>query len=237
MFLTVLGFGMGNYKDASLEQIADHGNGNYAYIDTIGEAKKVLVREVSSTLVTIAKDVKLQLEFNPVKVKSFRLIGYENRVLAHRDFNDDQKDAGDIGAGHTVTALYEIVPTGAASSGARPVVDPLKYQRTITPSERAHSNELLTLKMRYKAPDGERSELAEWPILDQETTMRAASNDFAFAAAVAAFGMILRDSPHRGQASIGMVEDLATRGAAIDLFGYRAEFLTLVNRAQSLGVR
>ena len=236
VFLTVLGFGMGNYKDATLEQLADHGNGNYAYIDTIGEARKVLVREISSTLVTIAKDVKIQLEFNPRHVSSFRLIGYENRVLAHQDFNDDKKDAGDIGAGHTVTALYELVPAGS-SSGGRPAVDPLKYQRTTTPTEAALTDEWLTLKMRYKAPDGDTSKLSEWPITDRSVTLDRASRDLSFAAAVAAFGMILRDSRHRGDATLGLVEDLATRGAAVDRFGYRAEFLDLVKRARRLGVQ
>src|SRR5262249_53228827 len=164
VFLTVLGFGMGNLKDSTLEKLADKGHGNYAYIDTINEARKVLVEQMGGTLVTIAKDVKIQVEFNPAKVNAYRLIGYENRLLKAEDFNDDKKDAGDIGAGHTVTALYEVVPAGKKIN--LPGVDPLKYQQGSAPTEAARGPDLLTLKLRYKAPDGDTSKLLEFPVVD-----------------------------------------------------------------------
>lgn len=232
VFLTVLGFGMGNIKDSALEQLADKGNGNYAYIDTIREAKKVLVEEMGSTLITIAKDVKIQVEFNPAEVASYRLIGYENRILRDEDFNDDTKDAGEIGAGHTVTALYEIVPAGREID--LPDVDPLKYQRPAGTAGPAASGELLTLKLRYKEPDGDKSRLLEFPVVDVGKTFKDADADFAFAAAVASFGMLLRDSEHRGNATFSTVLDLAEAGRGEDTHGYRAEFIDLVKKAAAL---
>jgi Ca-activated chloride channel family protein len=223
---------MGNLKDATMENLADKGNGNYAYIDTIREAKKVLVDEIGSTMVTIAKDVKIQVEFNPAEVSAYRLIGYENRILAAEDFNDDTKDAGEIGAGHTVTALYEIVPAGVESD--LPGVDPLKYQRTTEPTREAGSGELFTIKLRYKKQDGDKSSLLSFPVTDPGTGYAAAPPDFKFAAAVASFGMILRDSPHKGSATFESVIELAGEGLGRDAHGYRAEFIELVRKARSL---
>ncbi len=206
--LSALGFGMGNYKDSTLETLADKGDGNYAYIDTLNEARKVLVEQLASTLVTIAKDVKIQVEFNPAQVSAYRLIGYENRLLRKEDFNDDTKDAGDIGAGHAVTACYELVPAGTAVP--TPAVDPLKYQQPVITSPAARSGELLTLKIRYKEPDGNKSSLLEYVVRDSGARFGSASPDFKFAAAVAAFGMILRDSPHKGNATMDSVLQWAT---------------------------
>ncbi len=234
IFLSVLGFGTGNLKDATMEQLADHGNGNYGYIDSLQEARKVLVREGGATLETIAKDVKIQVEFNPAEVAAFRLIGYENRVLAHRDFNDDTKDAGEIGAGHTVTALYEVVPVGVPLDVAAGDVDDLKYQEPGAPSGAAWSGELMTVKLRYKRPDGDVSVPFDVPVRDER---RPPSEDFRFAAAVAAFGMTLRDSAHRGGIGFDAVYDLAVQGAGPDPFGYRSEFLRLVQRAGELSGR
>ncbi len=232
VFLTVLGFGMGNYKDSTLEKLADMGNGNYAYIDTINEARKVLVDEINSTLVTIAKDVKIQVEFNPIQVSAYRLIGYENRLLRQEDFNDDTKDAGEIGAGHTVTALYEIVPAGKGLQ--IPGVDPLKYQTPMGATDVAQSGELLTLKLRYKQPDGETSRLLEFPVRDGDKAYSQASQDFKFAAAVASFGMILRQSPYQGNGTLAAVLELAQEGKGSDPHGYREEFLELVKQAIEL---
>ncbi len=232
VFLTVLGFGMGNYKDSTLEKLADRGNGNYAYIDTINEARKVLVDEINSTLVTIAKDVKIQIEFNPLQVSAYRLIGYENRLLRKEDFNDDTKDAGEIGAGHTVTALYEIVPAGKGLE--IPGVDPLKYQTPMSTTDVAQSGELLTLKLRYKQPDGQTSQLLEFPVRDGDKAYSQASQDFKFAAAVASFGMILRQSPYQGNGTLDAVLELAEEGKGSDPHGYRGEFLELVKRAGAL---
>ena len=232
VFLTVLGFGMGNYKDSTLEKLADMGNGNYAYIDTINEARKVLVDEINSTLVTIAKDVKIQIEFNPLQVSAYRLIGYENRLLRKEDFNDDTKDAGEIGAGHTVTALYEIVPAGKGLQ--IPGVDPLKYQTPMGTTDVAQSGELLTLKLRYKQPDGETSRLLEFPVRDGDKAYSQASQDFKFAAAVASFGMILRQSPYQGNGTLASVLELAQEGKGSDPHGYREEFLELVKQARAL---
>ncbi len=233
VFLSVLGFGRGNLQDAQMEAIADRGNGNYAYIDSMNEGRRVLVDQISSTLVTIAKDVKLQVEFNPMKVAAFRLIGYENRVLAHQDFNDDRKDAGEIGAGHSVTALYEVVPLGVPLEWAG--IDDLKYQEPRTLSESAASDELLTLKLRYKEPDAETSQLLSIPLDDSDVVFDESSRNLRFAAAVAQFGMILRDSPHRGAMSLEDVRAIARDaidGRDDDL---RWEFLDLVGRAISLG--
>ncbi len=225
--LTVLGLGMGNYKDSMLEKLADKGNGNYAYLDTLQEAKKVLVEQASGTFVTIAKDVKLQLEFNPARVQAYRLIGYENRLLRSEDFNDDLKDAGDLGAGHTVTALYEVVPVGEQVE--LPLVDPLKYQRG--GAVIAEGNELLTVKLRYKHPEGESSRVMSFAVMDGPAS--EPSPDARFAAAVAEFGLLLRDSPHKGTSSWSGVLELASSSVGED--PYRREFLELVKRAQELG--
>jgi Ca-activated chloride channel family protein len=256
VFLTALGFGMGNLKDATLEQLADKGNGNYAYIDGEREARKVFVEQMAGTLVTIAKDVKLQLEFNPAQVASYRLIGYENRALRNEDFNNDKKDAGDIGAGHTVTALYELTPTAAVPANATPAaVDALKYQRPASLAEAAQNGELLTLKLRYKQPDADQSQLIEHPVKDGGKIYAQASADFKFASAVALFGMLLRQSPYHGQASFDTVLELAKEAIAAgpsvaeqqrkeaagvkeevvgDANGYRGEFIQLVEIAKSL---
>jgi Ca-activated chloride channel family protein len=234
IFLTVLGLGMGNYKDSTMEMLADKGNGNYAYLDTMAEARKVLVREAGATLVTIAKDVKIQVEFNPAQVKAYRLLGYENRLLRAEDFNDDRKDAGEIGAGHTVTALYEVVPRGAGSATRVRGVDPLRYQTTRKLSGEAHSGELLTLKLRYKEPLGQRSRLLSTPVLDRGLALSRSSDNFRFSAAVAAFGMLLRRSVHRADASFGMVRELARGARGQDPHGYRGEFLVLVDKAAEL---
>jgi Ca-activated chloride channel family protein len=247
VFLSVLGFGMGNLKDHKLESLADKGNGHYAYIDTLQEAQKVLVDQLGGTLFTIAKDVKIQIEFNPGKVGAYRLIGYENRKLAAQDFNDDTKDAGEVGAGHSVTALYEIVPPGLEINVAG--VDPLKYQTPETgnanlpigeapASEPAivESDELMTVKLRYKQPDGDTSKKVEIPVNPPPIAGVGMdpSGDFKFAAAVAEFGMILRGSAYKGNANLDQVLDLARQGKGDDEDGYRAEFLQLVKLAQSL---
>ena len=233
VFLSVLGFGMGNYKDSTLEKLADKGNGNYAYVDSLQEARKVLVEEMGGTLITIAKDVKIQVEFNPAVVGAYRLIGYENRLLRAEDFNDDTKDAGEIGAGHTVTALYEVVPAG--KEGALPGIDALKYQKPVEVSRESKGGELLTLKLRYKEPDGSTSKLMQFPVSDRGTSWAQASRDFKFASAVAALGMILRDSPYKGNATLGSVLDLAEAGKGEDKQGYRAEFIELVRTMRGLG--
>ncbi len=231
LFLTVLGFGMGNYQDSTLEKLADHGNGNYAYIDTFNEARKVLVHDLSATLMTIAKDVKIQVEFNPTRVGAYRLIGYENRRLENRDFNDDTKDAGEIGAGHSVTALYEVVPAGAPIPTG---VDALKYQHARQPSTAASSSELMTVKLRYKHPTGTKSQMMSVPVEDRRTPLTQTTDDFRFSAAVAAFGMLLRGSEHRGSASYDMVRELAHGAEGSDPFGYRSEFVGLVSKAARL---
>ena len=233
VYLTVLGFGMGNLNDATLEQLADHGNGNYAYIDTMNEATKVLVTDIASTLVTIAKDVKIQVEFNPSQVASYRLIGYENRALAHQDFNDDTKDAGEIGAGHTVTALYEIVPAaeGSASAGK---VDDLEYQTPRATNDRANSGEMFTLKLRYKDPDGDSSKLIERTFVDTGASMADAAPGMSLAAAVAELGMLLRDSEHKGTSTYASAKQLAQRAAKSDPHGYRAELIRLIDAASKI---
>ncbi len=232
VFLTVLGFGMGNYKDSTLEKLADKGNGNYAYIDDIAEARKVLVQQAGATLVTIAKDVKIQVEFNPKWASSYRLIGYENRLLANEDFNNDKKDAGDIGAGHTVTALYEVVPVGAPSPAGS--VDALKYQKPAAPSDAQASDELMTVKLRYKAPQGDTSKLISEVIKARSTELSKTSNTFRYAASVAAFGMLLRDSAHAGNADFGMVKALAEGAESRDPHGYWREYLGMVRQAERL---
>jgi len=232
IFLTILGFGMGNYKDGRMEQLADKGNGNYFYIDNLMEAKKVFVNDMRGTLFTIAKDVKLQLEFNPAKVKAYRLIGYENRMLNKEDFADDTKDAGELGAGHTVTALYEIIPFG--SEEEIPGVDELKYQDNKISSQAFKNKEILTLKLRYKKPDGNKSKLIVHPLLDKNIVLARTSDNFKFSAAVAAFGMLLRDSEFKGDAGYESVLELARDGKGKDYFGYRAEFIQLVEKCSLL---
>lgn len=226
IFLTVLGFGMGNYQDDRLELLADKGNGNYAYIDTLQEARKTLVREMGATLVTIARDVKIQVEFNAAEVAGYRLIGYENRLLEHQDFNDDAKDAGEIGAGHTVTAFYQIVPAGQKVPGSD--IDDLKYSRPHEKTAAADSGELATVKLRYKPPSGGASRLLSQSVRDEDRRFDQASGDFQFGASVAAFGMVLRDSEYRGTASGRRIREWAGAGRANDPHGDRAEFLALV---------
>jgi Ca-activated chloride channel family protein len=233
IFLTVLGFGMGNYKDSKMEKLADKGNGNYAYIDTLKEAKKVLVTELGGTLVTIAKDVKIQIEFNPVYVDSYRLIGYENRVLAKEDFNDDTKDAGELGAGHTVTALYEIIPAEPADV-TESDSEELKYQETNIKEEAYTSLELMTIKFRYKKPDGDTSILIQKPVVDEQTPLTASSDNFRFSAAVAEWGLLLRDSAYKGNASYDQVLDLANGAKGRDEQGYREDFIRLVQLSKLL---
>lgn len=236
VFLTTLGVGTDNYKDALMQKLADKGNGNYAYLDTLEEAQKVLIDQMSGTLVTIAKDVKIQVEFNPAQVGAYRLIGYEKRMLRKEDFNNDKKDAGEIGAGHTVTALYEIVPAGVEIRGGE--VDDLKYQHPAEEKPERYvadgSKELLTLKLRYKQPDGDKSRLLEFPVTDNGRRFASASADFRFATAVAEFGMLLRDSEFKGNSSYGAVRELAEAAKGADAEGYRSEFLTLVKAAQRL---
>jgi Ca-activated chloride channel family protein len=234
VFLTVLGFGMGNHNDAMLEQISGKGNGNYAFIDTEKEARKVLVEQTDATLVTIAKDVKLQVEFNPAQVSAYRLIGYENRMLAKEDFNDDQKDAGEIGAGHAVTALYEIVPAGKQADAIAPKVDDLKYQSVLQPTAAAANSETLTIKLRYKAPDGDTSQLVEFPVTDAGKSFADADIDIRFAAAVAGFGMKLRRSEYAGNWTYADVEAAAAGATGSDPYGLRAEFIELVRKAAQL---
>jgi Ca-activated chloride channel family protein len=232
--LTTLGFGMGNYKDDTLEVLADRGNGNHFYIDDEREARKVLVEQIGGTLVTIAKDVKIQVEFNPSVVGAYRLLGYENRMLAKEDFNDDRKDAGEIGSGHDVTALYELVPPGEAA--ALPKVDALKYQRPSSPAAEG-SGESLTVKLRYKEPDGETSRLLSVPVTDGGATIETASDDLRFAAAVAAFGMSLRESAEKGSASLDLSARLAGDALGKDAGGYRRGFLDLLDRARAIAPR
>ena len=234
VFLTVLGYGMGNYQDSKMQQLADKGNGNHAYIDGISEAKKVLVNEFGGTLFTIAKDVKLQVEFNPAKVQGYRLIGYENRMLAKEDFNDDKKDAGEMGSGHTVTALYEIIPVGVNSDFLKGV-DSLKYQKNIVPlSKSSYTDEMMTVKFRYKTPDGEVSKLIEHPVLDKQITIVKTSDNFRFASSVAEFGMLLRNSAFKSSSSFDNVLIMARKAKGNDEEGYRSEFVRLVESAQML---
>ncbi len=227
VFLTVCGFGMGNYKDYTMEELSRNGNGNYFYIDQIAEAKKVFVKEMRATLFTIAKDVKLQVEFNPAKVQAYRLIGYENRMLKTEDFEDDKKDAGELGAGHTVTALYELIPVGVQSEFVKNAPK-LKYQATEKTSK-ANTNELLTIKFRYKKPSEDVSKLMEESVVNSEVlTLPQSSENFRFAAAVAEFGLLLRQSEFKAQASYEQATELAKGAMGKDEEGYRNEFLRLV---------
>ncbi|NLV43220.1 MAG: VWA domain-containing protein [Candidatus Hydrogenedentes bacterium] len=233
VFLTVLGYGMGNLKDDALEMLASKGNGNYAYINDYSEARRVLVEQVSGTLATIAKDAKIQVEFNPARVSEYRLLGYENRMLAAKDFNDDTKDAGEIGAGHTVTALYQIVPKGVSIG---PGVDPLRYQQEdkeekVLPTPE-NADELMFVKLRYKQPDGADSSLIEIPVSSDTADAENVSSDFRFAAAVAGFGLLLRDSPHKGTATFDSIRELAT--SAVDSDHYRETFLNLIVTAKTI---
>ena len=227
IFLSVLGVGDDNLNDSTMEKLADRGNGNYAYLDSLDEARRALVAEAGSTLVTVAKDVKIQIEFNPHMVVAYRLVGYENRLLNRQDFNDDRKDAGDIGAGRTVTALYEIVPPGEPLDG--PPVDPLKYQQPR--AAMTSSRELMTVKVRYKKPDESVSQVMSVPVDDRD---RPLTGTLGFAAAVAEFGMLLRGSEFRGDATWSSVQTLARQHRADDVDGYRAEFVRLVDLAATL---
>lgn len=231
IFLTVLGYGMGNIKDSKMETLANKGNGNYAYIDNISEARKVLINEFGGTLFTIAKDVKLQVEFNPEKVQAYRLIGYENRLLEDRDFNDDTKDAGEMGSGHTVTALYEIIPTGVKSSFAGRV-DDLKYQENKKVKTNGNNKEILTVKLRYKSPDGRTSKMIQEAVIDRSVPFESTSNNFRFATSVAAFGMLIRQSDFKQNASFDHLIQTATRAMGADKEGYRSEFIKLAKSAK-----
>jgi Ca-activated chloride channel family protein len=242
VFLSVLGVGTDNLKDSTMQKLADKGNGNYAYLDSVDEARKVLVKQINGTLMTIAKDVKIQVEFNPARVASYRLIGYEKRMLRKEDFNNDKVDAGEIGAGHTVTALYEVVPagTGAADPAASVPVDPLKYQTpnsavaAANPADSKASPEMVTVKLRHKKPDGETSELTERSFVDNGSKFENAAPDLKFAAAVAEFGMLLRDSPYKGKGSFGAIIEWAQEGKGRDTAGYRAGFIELARKTQEL---
>ena len=232
IFLTVLGFGTGNLKDSKMEQIADHGNGNFHYVDNLLEARKVLVEEMGGTLLTLAKDVKIQVEFNPARAAGYRLIGYENRLLDEEAFNDDTKDAGELGAGHTVTALYEVVPVGVPVPGS--TVDELRYQpgeEDDTTVESGFGDELMYVKIRYKDPDGSVSRLLAHTVVDAPVRP---STDFRFATAVAGFGMLLRDSPHAGDYTLKDVIGLAEQSQNPDPRGYRGEFIRLVETVGDL---
>jgi secreted protein with Ig-like and vWFA domain len=239
-FLTVLGFGEGNLQDAKMEKIADNGNGVYAYIDGAREARKVLVEQLTGSTITIAKDVKIQVEFNPAQVASYRLLGYENRVMAAEDFRNDRKDAGEIGAGHSVTALYELTLVGDVGDGVVGA-EPLKYQpsqpkpapeATLIDSET--TRELLTVKLRWKQPDGDTSRLDEIPLVDRGGAFEQASVDLRFASAVAGFGMILRGSDHKGELTLPMVAQIVGGSLGADAGGYRAELLDLIRKAEDL---
>jgi Ca-activated chloride channel family protein len=229
IFLSVLGVGTGNVKDSTMEKLADMGNGNYAYLDSLHEARRVLIAEAGATLLTVAKDVKIQVEFNPRAVAAYRLIGYENRMLNREDFNDDKKDAGEIGSGHTVTALYELIPPGEKIDG--PDVDPLKYQEPSRPASSANSGELMTVKLRYKEPDGDRSQLISTAVRDQS---RELTPNLGFAAAVAEFAMLLRGSEFKGQSTWESARALAKQYRGEDPDGYRSEFIRLVELAAAL---
>ena len=236
VYLSILGYGMGNYRDGRMEAISNKGNGNYAYIDNMKEAEKVLVKQMSGTLVTIAKDVKIQVNFNKFKVHAYRLLGYENRMLKKEDFHDDTKDAGEIGAGHTVTALYEVVPMGV-DDVKLPRVDDDKYSPQPSGDEGDATDELLTVKLRHKKPDAKESTLQEHPVADQNKSYSDASTDFKFAASVAGFGMLLRKSEFAGTANYKTIMELADEGRGTDKHGYRKEFLELVKIAMAMDAK
>jgi Ca-activated chloride channel family protein len=233
IFLTVMGFGSGNYKDSKMEQLADKGNGNYSYCDNLLEAQKTFVTELGGTLTTIAKDVKIQIEFNPKYVQAYRLIGYENRMLNKEDFNNDKKDAGELGAGHEVTALYEIVPAGMENDPALATVDPLKYQQAVTPvMQLVDNNELMTVKFRYKDPADSVSKLVTKAVMANES-LRASEN-LQWSMAVAQFGMLLRGSEYKGAANIDEIIKLANASKGNDSEGYRAEFIRMLKMYSAL---
>jgi Ca-activated chloride channel homolog len=233
VYLSIMGFGMGNYKDSHIETLADKGNGNYAYIDNIQEAQKIFVQEFGGTLFTVAKDVKLQIEFNPRHVQAYRLIGYENRSLKNEEFQNDKKDAGDMGSGHSVTAIYEIVPSGTESAYLAKT-DALKYQKTISSGD---TGELLTLKIRYKKPDSKTSELLDYPVKNKSISLASTSDNFRLAASVAEFGLLLRQSEYKGGAGYEDVIKRAKTAFGKDDEGYRSEFVRLAKVAQSLDNR
>lgn len=231
----MLGFGMGNYKDSKMETLADKGNGNYAYIDNLLEARKVLVNEFGGTLFTIAKDVKLQIEFNPARVRAYRLIGYENRVLRNEDFNNDRKDAGELGSGHTVTALYEIIPVGVESEFFK--TDELKYQSSQIDPAALKSKDLMTVKFRYKKPDQDVSRLIVHPLADDNVALENTSDNFRWSAAVAGFGMLLRESEFARDFTFDQVLQLAQGARGRDREGYRIEFINMVKSQEMLASR
>jgi len=235
VFLTVMGFGTGNYKDSKMEKLANKGNGNYAYVDNISEARKVLVSEFGGTLFTIAKDVKMQIEFNPTQVASYRLIGYENRLLNKEDFNNDKKDAGELGAGHTVTAMYEIIPVGVKSEFAHSV-DPLKYQKNLEAQKSTYADELMTVKLRYKQPEGEKSKLLSRTVSNNILNFDKSSDNYRWAATVAGFGMMLRDSEYAKDANFAGLIEMGKKAKGQDLEGYRAEMIRMMKNMQSVGV-
>ena len=234
VFLTTLGFGQDNLKDSKMEQLADHGNGQYDYIDNLLEAQKVFVQELGGTLYTVAKDVKIQVEFNPARVQGYRLLGYEDRLLKDEDFKDDRKDAGDMGSGHSVTALYEIIPAGVEPDVDLRVPDSLRYQRQATEPRDRTGHEILFVKVRYKTPTGEKSRLITQPVVASQDERPSA--DFRFQSAVAEFGLLLRQSPYRGTATIGEVITTARASLGPDPEGYRSEFVRLAQAARSLGL-
>jgi Ca-activated chloride channel family protein len=225
---------MGNYKDQTMELISQHGNGNYFYIDNLQEAKKVFVTEMRANLFTIAKDVKLQLEFNPAQVKAYRLVGYENRVMRNEDFDDDTKDAGELGAGHSVTALYELIPAGSKEEVAS--IKSLKYQTQTSEITRTalQSNEVMSLKMRYKSINSNTSKLIEQSVMKSQKTLNQSSENFKFSAAVAGFGLLLRDSKYKNTLNYAQVLQLAKGSVGRDAEGHRQEFLELVKKAQDI---
>ncbi len=233
VFLSVLGFGTGNYQDAKMQLLADKGNGNHNYIDNLSEAKKVFVNEFGGTLFTIAKDVKLQIEFNPEKVQGYRLIGYENRLLNKEDFNDDKKDAGELGSGHTVTALYELIPVGIKDTMLKDV-DALKYQKTKSSAQNNFTGEIMNIKLRYKKPDGNKSALLVHPLKDENISFNSTSDNFRFAASVAEFGMLLRNSQFKGNTDFSSVKQTAQSALGKDEEGYRKEFIKLIKSAALL---
>ena len=232
VFLSVLGYGKGNYKDSKMELLADKGNGNYAYIDTKSEANKVLVKQFGGTMFTIAKDVKIQVEWNPSYVKGYRLIGYEDRLLANEDFNDDTKDAGELGSGHTVTALYEVIPASSSETMPGDKIDTLKYQANKKP-ELVYNEEMMTVKFRYKKPDGNTSLLISKVLPTATLNFENASENLRWAGTVSAFGMLLRDSEFKGASTYPKVIDWAQQAKGTDEEGYRAEFIELVRKVSS----
>jgi len=232
IFLTVLGFGRGNYQAKKMESLADKGNGNFAYIDSVLEAQKVLVKEMGGTLLTVAKDVKFQIEFNPSRVKAWRLLGYENRILAAKDFNDDKKDAGELGAGHTVTVLYELIPAGSPEQ--IPGVDKLKYQKRVKTAAAEGSGELMTVKLRYKPPTAKKSILMTQALMEQDLPLERTTNAFRFSSAVAELALLLRDSKYKGSANFGALIKRARESMGKDPNGYRFEFTKLAEKAKLL---